>query len=380
MTPSRPVKDSKRPGQSKKAKRQLDQQTGPVIVPAEPEVDSVPLIQQVLEKFSDPSWGISLAVHLVLLLILAWCILPVVRRVPMVVLGETLPETAIQELEINPIQIENVDLELDPDLETEMDDLETVDDVELQQEFEQTTDSLDDFSSEFVEHHASKRLEEMADVESPSQVSTNPEAAKIQEQVVKAGGKNGEVQFSLVWKTITDLDLHVITPSGERVCYTNRMSRCKGNLDVDRNAKETTKTPVENVRWLKGKPHSGRYTVIVHMYRLRGLPGGVRYDLMAKTGDDIDLQKGKRIFLNDRLQVYRYIYFGPDVAESFRPEARRQLEALQVREEEEASAQLADVEPGHPQEDALLTKIVRRFPHTDAAIEALRRMSGRAMK
>jgi hypothetical protein len=44
-------------------------------------------------------------------------------------------------------------------------------------------------------------------------------AAGIQDRVRKAGGKTGEIQFSLAWHSFNDLDLHVIAPSGEHVNY-----------------------------------------------------------------------------------------------------------------------------------------------------------------
>lgn len=381
MTNLRQVDDSIRRNEKHRNTRKNPAKEQFAVVPLEGSSKSVPLQRAILLKIADPSWLTSLLVHVVLLLILAWCIFPAVRKVPMVVLAETMPDQEMEEMEFDPIQIQDSELDLDSKLEeSEMDELEPLEDLRLEREFSQPPDFQDDFESELIEHQATREIPSSTDADDMGLSSDQRAAAGIQDQVVKAGGKNGEVQFSLVWKTITDLDLHVVTPSGERVCYLNRRSRCQGDLDVDRNAKETTTTPVENIRWLKGQPESGRYTVIVHMYRMRGPRGSVKYDLMAKTGNDIELQKNKRIMLSNRLQVYRYIYFSPDVPESQRAAAREQLQRLQEEEETEASAQLALVKPGSLQETMLLTRIVRRYPHTDAAIEALKRMSGRATK
>jgi hypothetical protein len=380
MTQSQPVDDFARRSERRPATSRpgLDRF---VVVPLDGSAEWVPVQRVLLQKIADPSWLVSLLVHVALLLILAWCIFPSNRKTPMVMLGETIPDAEVQELEFEPLQIQDFELQLDPELEVaNVDEMEALEDLQLEPDFRQPAELQDDLSGELIEHQATRQIASSAESVDPGLSSDQRLAAGIQDQVVKAGGKNGEVQFSLVWKTITDLDLHVVTPSGERVCYLNRRSRCQGELDVDRNARETTTTPVENIRWLEGRPESGRYTVIVHMYRLRGRPGSVQYDLMAKTGDDIDLQENQRIMLSNRLQVFRYIYFSPSIPESQRVEGRARLQRLQEKEEFEASTELALVKPGNPRETQLLSNIVRRYPHTDAAIEALKRMSGRATK
>ena len=72
---------------------------------------------------------------------------------------------------------------------------------------------------------------------------------------------------SLIWDNRNDLDLHVITPSGEHIYYAHKQSRCRGELDVDRNVRGETTKPVENVRWRKGEAPAGRYRVFVQNYR-----------------------------------------------------------------------------------------------------------------
>lgn len=350
------------------------------VTPLDPELEHLSWERLVLRKMSAPSWMTSLAFHVGLLLILAWCILPSVRKPNLVMVGETVPAAELQELEFTPIQIESNDLQLAPELEEpEFEDLDMFEDLHLEPEGFEPANFADEFDQQMIEHDATRSASVDAESERKNQSAVGREAAEIQDRVVNAGGKNGEVQFSLVWKTITDLDLHVVTPSGERVCYTNRRSRCQGNLDVDRNARETTTSPVENVRWLQGQPASGRYTVIIHLYRLRG-QGAVKYDLMAKTGQEIDLQKNKRIMLNDRLQVYRYVYFAPGISESMRSAEKARLQRLQEEEELLASDLLKQVKPGDPREQMLLMNVARRYPHTDAAIAALQRLSGRATK
>lgn len=93
--------------------------------------------------------------------------------------------------------------------------------------------------------------------------------AEIEQRVRAAGGQydNVDVRISLLWNTRDDLDLHVLTPSGEEIWYNNKASRCGGVLDVDRNVRGETLKPVENVRWAKGRAHKGTYSVMVQTYR-----------------------------------------------------------------------------------------------------------------
>jgi hypothetical protein len=93
--------------------------------------------------------------------------------------------------------------------------------------------------------------------------------AEIRNRVLAAGGQhdNVDVRVSLVWDNRNDLDLHVTTPSGEVIFFSHKRSACGGVLDVDRNIRGETNTPVENVRWTEGTGPSGTYKVMVRNYR-----------------------------------------------------------------------------------------------------------------
>jgi len=93
----------------------------------------------------------------------------------------------------------------------------------------------------------------------------------FRERVVAAGGAydNVDVRATLIWSDTTDLDLHVIPPSGDRIYFGNKRSSCNGELDVDRNVFGDTTQPVENVRWLKGTAEPGEYIVEVMNFNNR---------------------------------------------------------------------------------------------------------------
>ncbi len=92
--------------------------------------------------------------------------------------------------------------------------------------------------------------------------------AEIRKRVLDAGGQHGDVdvRVSLVWDNRNDLDLHVITPSGEQIYFSHKESACGGVLDVDRNVRGETNTPVENTRWASGTAPAGTYKVFVRNY------------------------------------------------------------------------------------------------------------------
>lgn len=94
-------------------------------------------------------------------------------------------------------------------------------------------------------------------------------ADSIKDRVKTAGGmvEGVKLRVSLAWNNHDDLDLHVVDPNGNRTFYANRNPGVNcGVLDVDMNAgRGTTRTPVENVRWVK-EPHDGDIKVYVDQY------------------------------------------------------------------------------------------------------------------
>ncbi len=88
-----------------------------------------------------------------------------------------------------------------------------------------------------------------------------------------AGAMTGDVQVSIAWNDVNDIDVHVmVEPFGggqpSLVCWTSRVGLCGGMLDVDANVHPAAATnrPVENIFWRKGAAPFGRYTVAIHHY------------------------------------------------------------------------------------------------------------------
>ncbi len=92
----------------------------------------------------------------------------------------------------------------------------------------------------------------------------------ISESVQGVSVKIGDPQFTLIWDTDADLDLHVIEPGGAHIYWEHRTGKKGGELDVD----DVDGQGPENVFWKKGIGPEGEYVWWVHYYG--GTGGRVR--------------------------------------------------------------------------------------------------------
>ena len=94
--------------------------------------------------------------------------------------------------------------------------------------------------------------------------------SEIGKRLREKGAQYGEITISLMWNTIDDLDLHVLTPFNEKIYYAHRTSMCGGKLDVDMNASYPySSTACENIVWPFGTASDGKYEVYVQNYTSR---------------------------------------------------------------------------------------------------------------
>jgi hypothetical protein len=75
-------------------------------------------------------------------------------------------------------------------------------------------------------------------------------------------GGHGDVQVTLTWNNIADIDLHVIDPGGVEIYYARRTSPSGGQLDYD----NTYGYGPENIFWPPGSAPQGTYQVFVNHY------------------------------------------------------------------------------------------------------------------
>jgi hypothetical protein len=106
----------------------------------------------------------------------------------------------------------------------------------------------------------------------------------VEQRLGQAGARSGDVQISLAWNNVNDLDLHVVTPDGETISFNSKRSSCGGELDVDMNAGgRSSNKPVENVFWPTGQAPKGEFIVAVHHYGNRGGADPTRYQVIVKV-------------------------------------------------------------------------------------------------
>jgi|GEM_PF-576517 len=67
---------------------------------------------------------------------------------------------------------------------------------------------------------------------------------ELQKRLQREEAKTGDVQISLMWDSLNDLDLHCVGPDGERIYHNHRRSKSGGELDVDMNARYTGRSEV----------------------------------------------------------------------------------------------------------------------------------------
>jgi len=108
-----------------------------------------------------------------------------------------------------------------------------------------------------------------------SNISTNSRSdTDIGSRLKAAGAKTGDVQISISWNTVDDIDLHVEFSPGnglvDHINWTNRVGRLSnGMLDIDMNANQVllNNKPVENVFWSPNSAPKGVFNVYIHYFR-----------------------------------------------------------------------------------------------------------------
>lgn len=109
--------------------------------------------------------------------------------------------------------------------------------------------------------------------DAPTNNGHNAEVNNIQQRLNAAGAQTGDIQISIGWNSIDDIDLHVkyvaFNGGGGMINWMNRLDFIGGCLDVDMNANfyQVTNKPVENIFWPKGSSPKGQFFVGIHNFR-----------------------------------------------------------------------------------------------------------------
>jgi hypothetical protein len=94
---------------------------------------------------------------------------------------------------------------------------------------------------------------------------------EFEKRLAMAGAKTGDIQISIAWDDLNDIDVGVCMTTDfgalATINFQNRAGPNMGMLDIDMNAMPTTHRPVENIFWPPGRAPDAHYIVYVHHYR-----------------------------------------------------------------------------------------------------------------
>lgn len=118
-----------------------------------------------------------------------------------------------------------------------------------------------------------------------------PETASAAEPVLGTG----DVQVTLRWNSLDDLDLAVTDPDGNTAFFADPSIPSGGQLDVDSNAgcMSQFENPVENVFWEPGTAPEGNYVAGVTLFtRCNGDRNPIPFELSITLNGDTQTQTG----------------------------------------------------------------------------------------
>ena len=139
----------------------------------------------------------------------------------------------------------------------------------------------------------------------------------VKERVKRAGGDaDSGSRVSLSWFNTDDLDISIVEPSGNEICFNNAGTRqlSSGILDVDMNvdADCCSVTAVENISW-NGDMPNGEYTVYVKNYTNRNRSKGCGFNLQLEfNGVTQDYSYLKEVVHQDKVKAITFLYVGED--------------------------------------------------------------------
>jgi hypothetical protein len=123
--------------------------------------------------------------------------------------------------------------------------------------------------------------------------------------------KVGDPQFTLIWDTDADLDLHVIEPGGKEIYWEEPKGNQGGELDVD----NTKGFGPENIYWLHLDPESGERVkgqgppgeykwFVVYWGGFGGVPKPTHWKVRIKHEGKVTVVNGKFKALNERSRIH----------------------------------------------------------------------------
>ena len=117
-----------------------------------------------------------------------------------------------------------------------------------------------------------------------------------QKEITLQGGAENDIRVTLTWNKKVDMDLHITTPNGEGIDYTNTQGSNGGELDHDiiNPGDSQWEAPYqENITWEPGEAVDGTYQIGVNYFAARSESGPteVRVAVRVHEGSDNEVIK-----------------------------------------------------------------------------------------
>jgi uncharacterized protein YfaP (DUF2135 family) len=131
----------------------------------------------------------------------------------------------------------------------------------------------------------------------------------LNEQRTITGAQDGTITVSMLWGTHDDVDLHMDTPDGTEIYYSNPAA-AGGELDVDANSESDnlSSSPVENIYF--ANPVPGQYWVYVNNYLDRTPDRAGNYLVRITVGGQSETFTGSLANEDDTVEVAGFQYNG----------------------------------------------------------------------
>jgi hypothetical protein len=177
------------------------------------------------------------------------------------------------------------------------------------------------------------------------------------ERINNVDVKVGNPQFTLIWDSTADLDLHVLEPGGSHLYWESRRGVRGGELDVD----DIDGFGPENVYWGggldKGNGPPGAYKWFVHYYgSIGGIIQPTRWKVRVKLNGAYTIYEGKLNRIDQRSRTYT-VEVDPDAGSAEPPATGEAVEepaaelATKAKPPATGTSRPSEPPPG-PQRDA----------------------------
>lgn len=153
-------------------------------------------------------------------------------------------------------------------------------------------------------------------ISAPTTIQSGGQSS-LDQRLSAAGAKTGDVQVSMSWNTIDDIDLYIMFSPGnglaDNINWMNRLGKLSsGMLDIDMNANSAflSNQPVENIFWPPNSSPSGHFVVYVHFYR--SWTGNKRVPVLVriKQRDSITEHQIVALIYSSPQEVTRFNFLG----------------------------------------------------------------------